>query len=64
MKVLRNIIVGALCFAEPLPCLQPQASSLPDCLLLTPGFYLRAPGSVAFRLISATQTIEPDSILR
>jgi len=64
MKMLRNIIVSAAFVLLVLfHAFSLQASSLPDCLVLTPGFYLRTPGSVAFRLIDATQTIEPGSIL-
>lgn len=64
MKMLRNIFVGAaFVLLNLLHAFNLQASSLQDCLVLTPGFYVRDPGAVAFRLINATQTIEPDSIL-
>ncbi len=65
MKMLRNAIICAAVvllnlFAAGLSFASPP---LPEQLTLTPGFYLRPPGSVGFRLFEDGQTIESGSIL-
>lgn len=65
MKMLRN---GIICAALVLlsffwSVFSLYASSLPDQLTLTPGFYLRSPGSVGFRLPEDGQPVESGSIL-
>jgi len=52
--VLLNLFWAGLCL---------YASSLPERLTLTPGFYLRSPGLVGFRLFADGQPIEAGSIV-